>query len=772
MFFPYEREIKRDTKIMKQKQLKNMLAATVALLITMIGMPQKAQAATKYGFHVGGVYVTSDNYTNITGSNIKPNNEATDNAVWYNPETNTLYVRNTRIERSGGSKRCIENETNDGLRIVFIGNCYFHSKNSEAIRCHRNTTLTGRTPACEDRIWISSGEYEGLFVENKSHVTVKDMIVDTWSEKNYAILGEKQEELTLRNVIINCYKTGKNNSIVSSFETLTLDYAKINAIGEYVDKTYGIATINSLNVGVTKEKYQSIIVMGKSEVNTKYTALFLGGKTLIEGGNLKAVSENEEAVFLNISSRVSGLGMYVEMGELEIKNCNIDFKGKDYGIRGHMCDLDDNNGIYKDWAKLTMNNVTGTVEGADGAITRIGKYTAYGCEIVEPKQTIFDVNQHAICDAGGNIITGKVSYNENVSPTPGDYITGYPKATGKTTIDVKWHSATDNNTHASDLRYYVTWSDGQNVFYSHPKPYPKKLNSYTITGLKPNETYNVNVWVVDNADNTASYGERTITTLNATENYNIKIAGVDVTSENYNNLSTIDGVSGTVHYDPGTETLTLNNAIIEHFGDGDDGITNSRDGLKINLIGQNKIICDGNAMTIYRPTTITGSGNDMLEMLSNHETALGLYNIGDVTFENCIVTLNSYEHYALNGNGIGTFGMRNALLCVRGNEGAIVNLNGEPRLAAPYIIDPNRYDIYDSEGSYIWSLMDSNRDWVTNEWVKITQGTATGVETVRTDEPAAVSEIYSPDGRRQNEMKRGLNIVRMTDGTAKKVIVK
>ena len=60
-----------------------MLAATVALLITILCMPQTAQAADNYGFHVGNVYVTPDNCHNITGSNIKPYDEnTTDNKVY------------------------------------------------------------------------------------------------------------------------------------------------------------------------------------------------------------------------------------------------------------------------------------------------------------------------------------------------------------------------------------------------------------------------------------------------------------------------------------------------------------------------------------------------------------------------------------------------------------------------------------------------------------------------------------------------------------------
>ena len=49
----------------------------------------------------------------------------------------------------------------------------------------------------------------------------------------------------------------------------------------------------------------------------------------------------------------------------------------------------------------------------------------------------------------------------------------------------------------------------------------------------------------------------------AQEKYGFKVAGVDVTSDNYLNLTEISGVSGKVYFDPNTRTLTLDNATIE-----------------------------------------------------------------------------------------------------------------------------------------------------------------------------------------------------------------
>lgn len=48
----------------------------------------------------------------------------------------------------------------------------------------------------------------------------------------------------------------------------------------------------------------------------------------------------------------------------------------------------------------------------------------------------------------------------------------------------------------------------------------------------------------------------------------------------------------------------------------------------------------------------------------------------------------------------------------------------------------------------------------------------TGVNSIKADDHAIPTSIYSIDGKRLNTPKRGLNIIRMSDGTTKKLMVK
>ena len=90
------------------------------------------------------------------------------------------------------------------------------------------------------------------------------------------------------------------------------------------------------------------------------------------------------------------------------------------------------------------------------------------------------------------------------------------------------------------------------------------------------------------ATNAHTSGISPATAGDKTSSYGIDIIGVPVTSENCNDLSVIDGVSGTVKYNPTTKTLTLENASIDA-GDKGQGISNQNvPDLNIQSMAQTK----------------------------------------------------------------------------------------------------------------------------------------------------------------------------------------
>ena len=99
--------------------------------------------------------------------------------------------------------------------------------------------------------------------------------------------------------------------------------------------------------------------------------------------------------------------------------------------------------------------------------------------------------------------------------------------------------------------------------------------------------------------------------------FGFKVAGVDVTNDNYLDLTEINGVSGTVYFDPNTRTLTLDNATIEA-NDCSAILNETCDYLTIELIGTNNIDVTG-AVGIYlkEETTIWSNSGGKLSVKSN-----------------------------------------------------------------------------------------------------------------------------------------------------------
>ena len=129
----------------------------------------------------------------------------------------------------------------------------------------------------------------------------------------------------------------------------------------------------------------------------------------------------------------------------------------------------------------------------------------------------------------------------------------------------------------------------------------------------------------------------------AAEDYFIWIGGVEITSDNYTNISASGGFpdvkSGTVTFDPATYTLTLNNATINT---GETGIYIRRQ-ITLVLQGSNTITTSGAGIGIESMTVdiispnITGSGN-----LTIHSTKrVGIASPKDgLNITSCTLTVN------------------------------------------------------------------------------------------------------------------------------------
>lgn len=205
----------------------------------------------------------------------------------------------------------------------------------------------------------------------------------------------------------------------------------------------------------------------------------------------------------------------------------------------------------------------------------------------------------------------------------------------------------------------------------------------------------------------------------AQENYGFKVAGVYVTSDNYLDLTEINGVSGKVYFDPNTRTLTLDNATIEAAGS--NAILNQDcKYLVIELIGTNTInVTNSAGIYLQKETSILGTSGSKLTIKSDK---------GAVLFENSPLEINNcwlevegkWGISASNNEAAEVLTIRNSHVEAKGSTGSIcdianleldgcyidiplnaaydadkkaVVLNGET-VTSKVVIEPNSYGIY------------------------------------------------------------------------------
>jgi len=163
------------------------------LLSTILIVAVSAFGATDYGLTVGGVDVTSDNCTNVTGDNIKPNLSG-EFYVKYDHSTKTLTLKNIRIERTGSGNRAVLNEDVDGLKIVFIGKNLLKAEDSSPVRLNNNTTITTQD---SNQTEIIGGSEDAITVGDGKTLIFDHAYIQVSATKSSALEGNEGTETVI-----------------------------------------------------------------------------------------------------------------------------------------------------------------------------------------------------------------------------------------------------------------------------------------------------------------------------------------------------------------------------------------------------------------------------------------------------------------------------------------------------------------------------------------------------------------------------------------------
>ena len=284
-----------------------MNASRVFLLTFCLLMMSSLKAAdvTKYGFWVGGVEVTSNNYTNITSSAI------TSGTVKYVPSTKTLTLTNCTIKRTGNNQRAIENNSCEGLIVKFVGTNNLSSVKASAVRFETKGTLevvSGTTT-------LSSENYEGIYLYNKAKLNIKgpgNLVVKStndcaieggfvngiWCEVSFSdgltatIQGKKGD-------IVDLYSTFKENSNIEIRFKATGDSSCPN-----VKNTYVINAHESDEKGLSPGESPVIVepfgaILGEDDYGSDMGVLYYPGVLPVEVYNQDVVVSTRWKVLLN-----------------------------------------------------------------------------------------------------------------------------------------------------------------------------------------------------------------------------------------------------------------------------------------------------------------------------------------------------------------------------------------------------------------------------------------------------------------------------------------
>lgn len=198
-------------------------------------------------------------------------------------------------------------------------------------------------------------------------------------------------------------------------------------------------------------------------------------------------------------------------------------------------------------------------------------------------------------------------------------------------IALSWTHGKDNDTPQEGLQYTVEYQKkGDSGWYMHKVG---NSTSYVIKeDVEPNTTYLVRLLVMDACGNYTRSEAREVTTKK--EDFCLMIAGTEVTRDNCDDLSSIDGVEGKASFDPETYTLYLDGATI------DGGTTNAifmsgNKELTINVSNDVTLTNDDAAVLMLEGNaTINGEGT--LNVASRGDRC-GIYMFKDLVIDRCTV---------------------------------------------------------------------------------------------------------------------------------------
>ena len=404
------------------------------LFVAIMAMMGSRCFAVNYGINVGGVAVTSNNASNITGSGIT-------GSVSYNPNTNTLTLNGATIintQSSGDLEPCIVSRV-PNLIVNLVGNNVLTAYYRPAVDCMNADLILQGTGSLTARA-TSSGS-DG-FSMNSSSLTIQGGCSVHIVAAETGILGTSNKTVS----VINSNLTVKGNN--TSYGPIA-EFANVTISGTSITSPAGA----SYNSSIRRFELDNALLGNKELViETINHSLWVAGHKLQGSGNYTftgdGISGSATYNFSTNTLTLNGATISASSNELdgiktEIPGMRIVLSGQNTitstsgdGISSNRCDLtimgtgsltisSYNTGIFMNRANLTVNGTNGCVLTSNGQFYGIscipsssGNNLILTYAYLSAKGTRFSsINGFSYVSISGTNIT----YPANIAYTSGDY---------------------------------------------------------------------------------------------------------------------------------------------------------------------------------------------------------------------------------------------------------------------------------------------------------------------------------------------------------------
>lgn len=390
-------------------------------------------AQENYGFKVAGVYVTSDNYLDLTEIS------GVSGKVYFDPNTRTLTLDNATIEADGSN--AILNQDCKYLVIELIGTNTINVTNSAGIYLQKETSILGtsgskltitsnkgavlfeNSPLEINNCWLEVEGKWGISASNNvaeevlkirnSHVEAKgstgsicdisglklegSYIYSPYNAaydadtKSVAVNGVTvKEKVVIESgygfkiagvnvTALNCKDLSRIDGVDGKMsynpetKTLTMEDVTINIVGE--------------NAGIWNKEVKGLKInlVGNNTITSSKACISLLKTSTISGsGTLRLKSSDNCGLYLPSSLAVEGISLYTEGS---------------WGIAGYASQKSGN--------VLTIRNAYVEATGSKGSIIDVEDLVLDGSSITQPTGAAFDANVHAVA-LNGEAVTDKV----------------------------------------------------------------------------------------------------------------------------------------------------------------------------------------------------------------------------------------------------------------------------------------------------------------------------------------------------------------------------